>query len=82
MNPPYKLSDFCDPGTQCLKTTNRDANDYYQVGPPYMLHNKDFKKMVPLWLNYTWKSRQVKPVLIAEMFAYSLAAAHYDLKHM
>jgi hypothetical protein len=82
VEPPYKLSDFCDPGTPCMGVTAQDAWDFYDVGPPYMLHINDLKKMIPLWLEFTAKSRAVKPVLIAEMFAYSLAAAHLNLKHV
>eukprot|EP00466_Bigelowiella_natans_P018878 jgi/Bigna1/79624/fgenesh1_pg.64_\ len=68
---------------------SHDKGDYtnlssciYSVGPPYILHATDFKKVAPLWL------KMMKPVyeadrgdMQADMYAYIMAAAHYNLKH-
>jgi hypothetical protein len=63
-----------------------DASQYYSVGPPYILHVKDAKKLVDSWVEYMIKIRENFPKLVeedvlAEMYAYCLAAAHHGLKH-
>jgi hypothetical protein len=66
----------------CNKLTDADGWDYFNVGPPYAMHLDDFTNMLPFWMNFTRDTRRAVPELIAEMYAYSLAAAHLGLKHI
>jgi len=67
---------------ECNALTDQDGGDYFNVGPPYMLHLDDFTEMLPFWRNFTRDARKAVPELIAEMYGYSLAAAHLGLKHV
>jgi hypothetical protein len=63
-----------------------EANQYYSVGPPYILHKEDARKLVDSWVGYMIKIRENFPKLVeedvlAEMYAYCLAAGHHELKH-
>ena len=66
----------------CNALSTQDAWDYFNVGPPYALHLDDFTNMLPFWMNFTRDTRRAVPELIAEMYAYSLAASHLGLKHI
>jgi hypothetical protein len=46
------------------------------------MHLDDFTNILPFWMNFTRDTRKAVPELIAEMYAYSLAAAHLGLKHI
>mmetsp|Transcript_33810 Transcript_33810/g.54860 ORF Transcript_33810/g.54860 Transcript_33810/m.54860 type:complete len:556 (-) Transcript_33810:243-1910(-) len=73
---------ICGIDSPCTKVSSEEAWTHYSVGPPYILHATDFKKVAPLWL------KMMKPVyeadrgdMQADMYAYIMAAAHYNLKH-
>lgn len=63
------------------KLTNREAADYYPAGPPYMATGRDFYRIVKKWTEYVPLVHKIYPHLLAEMYAYSLAAAHVELPH-
>lgn len=63
------------------KLTNREAADYYPAGPPYLATGRDFYTIVKKWTEYVPLVHKVYPYLLAEMYAYSLAAAHVELPH-
>ncbi|CAK0802536.1 unnamed protein product [Prorocentrum cordatum] len=67
----------------CANITHEQGHLYQSVGPPYMLHNTDFKKVMPTW----WEL--MKPVyaqdkgdILADMFAYTYAAVHHGVSHV
>jgi len=67
----------------CASLTDEEARFYQSVGPPYMLHNTDFKKIMPTW----WEL--MKPVykldagdILADMYAYNYAAVHHNVNHV
>jgi len=72
----------CGKGSHCTQVQGREAENKYSVGPPYILHVDDFKKVAPKWLEL------MKPVyeadrgdMQADMYAYIMSAAHYRLPH-
>ena len=67
---------------ECMALVDADGWDFFNVGPPYMLHLDDLTAMLPFWMNFTRDTRKAVPELIAEMYGYSLAAAHLNLKHI
>lgn len=54
---------------------------FYPVGPPYILHVDDLKEMAETWVRFVPKIYEEYPQLLAEMYAYCMAAAHLNLKH-
>ncbi len=69
-------------GDECARITPTEADTEYSVGPPYILHASDMRKVGPLWIEY------MKPVykadrgdMQADMYAYIMAAAKHNLKH-
>jgi len=61
--------------------TYRDVRQYYMAGPPYLATGRDMYRLVVTWAEI------VAPVYLqtndhlSEMFAYSVAAGHLNLKH-
>jgi hypothetical protein len=69
------------PNSPIESVTMDEARDYYPVGPPYMATARDFYKIVVKWTEFVVPTHDDYPHLLAEMFAYSLAAAHCRLPH-
>lgn len=65
-----------------LKVDISDAYRDYSVGPPYIAHINDFKKIAASWTEFVPKVYEEYPELLAEMYAYSIAAAHNKLPHL
>jgi len=72
---------ICGAGSPCLEATSRDAWRSFTVGPPYILHVDDWKRLARSWVDFVPKVYEEYPHLLAEMYAYSLAAAHEELPH-
>lgn len=58
-----------------------DANYHYPAGPPYILEAGDLYDIVVSWSLVAPAVHQNYPYLLAEMYGYSIAAAHHRLKH-
>jgi peptidyl serine alpha-galactosyltransferase len=61
--------------------TNDRARAGYVVGPPYVAIASDMYQIVVTWSQFVIPVHDQYPHLLAEMFAYSLAAAHLLLHH-
>lgn len=68
------------PNSPLLHTTHEEGRLYYPVGPPYIGTTTDMHAISLKWTEFVPKVHQQYPHLLAEMFAFSLAAAHLDLK--
>ena len=75
---------LCGAASYCSTISDAEANYYYPVGPPYLIHQQDFKPVMDLW----WE-RFMKPAYAADkgdiqvdMYAYIMAAAHLKVKHV
>jgi hypothetical protein len=82
-NSPFDRASICGSDSYCAKATDAEAEAFYSVGPPYIVHRHDFKKIVPLWWEYmrpVWK--QDPGDIQADMYAYNMAAAHVGVKHV
>jgi hypothetical protein len=76
------VDDICGAGSACATMTNRDADNWQSVGPPYILAMDDFLKIVPLWWEYMPKVYpHVKGDILADMYAYQMAAANANVLH-
>ena len=61
--------------------TNKEVFHYYRPGPPYIATGRDMFQIATAWSQFVLPVyRQTKDHL-SEMFAYSVAAAHLQLRH-
>jgi hypothetical protein len=68
--------------TPIKNMTNEQINENYTAGPPYLATARDFYKIVVLWRQLSIPVHQQFPNdILAEMYAYSWAAAHLKLPH-
>lgn len=68
--------------TPISNLTSGDAQTYYNaMGPPYIATAKDMWSIVNKWSEIAASVHDEYPYLLAEMFAYNLAAAHLGLRH-
>jgi hypothetical protein len=68
--------------TPIKNMTKEQINENYTAGPPYLATARDFYKIVALWRQLSIPVHQHFPNdILAEMYAYSWAAAHLKLPH-
>jgi hypothetical protein len=74
---------MCGADSYCAKLDAKEAGLYYTVGPPYLIHQKDFGRIIDLWWKYMKPTyAQDKGDILADMFAYNMAAAKLDVRHV
>ena len=78
----FKREYICGADSPCTTTTRSEANKYFPVGPPYIMHRNDWVKVAHSWVEFVPKVFEEYPYLLAEMYAYCMAAAHHGLKHI
>jgi hypothetical protein len=61
--------------------SSQDAMAGYVVGPPYIATARDMYAICDKWCAFAPRVHDQYPHLLAEMFAYCLAAAHLKLSH-
>lgn len=61
--------------------SNGEALSGYTVGPPYIATARDMYQISLKWTEFAVPVHDQYPHLLAEMFAYCLAAAHLKLSH-
>lgn len=64
-----------------LEVTDSESLSFYTVGPPYIATARDMYSISVKWAEFAPKVHKEYPHLLAEMFAYCLAAAHTKLPH-
>jgi len=64
------------------KIDSAGAWKYYSVGPPYIMHRKDWQKLVQRWAYYSPGAlkKDPPPSVLAEMYSFSIAAAEMNLR--
>ncbi|CAM9158118.1 unnamed protein product [Choristocarpus tenellus] len=67
--------------TPALKVSNKDAIAYYAVGPPYMMHPRDWTRVIDLWVLMAPPVNRAHPSILAEMYGFCMATAHLGLRH-
>ena len=63
------------------KWTKQDVRNYYAAGPPYLATGTDMYKIVSTWAAIAIPVYHATDNFLSEMYAYSTAAAHWELKH-
>lgn len=72
---------ICPVSSPCLKVENVFGEQHYSVGPPYIATRADFDRITKSWVDLVPRVFAQYPYLLAEMYAYSMAAAHENLPH-
>jgi len=79
----FNRGKICGEGSPCLDVPNeKEGWKYFSVGPPYILERDDFLKLCESWTLFVPRVYENYPYLLAEMYAYSMAAAHEELGHL
>ena len=61
-------------------TSRELADASYAVGPVYIATHDDWRELLPRWHDFTPRVYEQYPRLLAEMFAFTMAAADMRLK--
>jgi len=72
----------CGQDSNAKHFSEEEADRYFQVGPPYILHLDDWKALAPLYTLFM--KRMVKitgPGILTDMYGYAMAAAHLNIIH-
>ena len=79
----FDRNKMCGASSYCATIPYNEANWYYPVGPPYLIHQQDFKPIMDKWWAF------MKPAYAADkgdiqvdMYAYIMAAADLKVKHV
>jgi hypothetical protein len=75
------LEKIAGQGTPAAKVSAEDARMYYPAGPPYLATVPDMHNIATYWSRFVPAVHEQYPHLLAEMFAYCVAAAHLHLPH-
>lgn len=78
----FNRTAVCGIGSPCLKVVPRYGEMHYSVGPPYLVERDDLARLTDTWVTMVPKVYAQYPELLAEMYAYSMAAAHENLPHL
>ena len=78
----FNRTNVCGAGSPCLEESEHHAEHHYSVGPPYIAEKQDFIRIASSWTKFVPRVYEKYPELLAEMFAYSMGAAHQKLPHL
>ncbi|CAB9518630.1 expressed unknown protein [Seminavis robusta] len=77
----FNRTHICGADSPCVKTTQQEVHKHYSAGPPYVIHRADVLPLATKWAALVPATYDEYPLLYAEMYAYSMAAAHLQLPH-
>lgn len=77
----FNRTKICGLGSPCLLPDHVFGEAHYAVGPPYIIIKSDMDKLTKTWTEFVPRVYEGYPYLLAEMYAYSMAAAHEKLPH-
>eukprot|EP01031_Cornospumella_fuschlensis_P026522 gene26523-32051_t len=80
-NTDFNRSYICGSNSPCLKVTWAEGVRSYAVGPPYLVHVKDLVGLADKWAEFMPRVFERHTSVLADMYAYSMAAAHLQLPH-
>jgi hypothetical protein len=78
----FDLDKIAGTDSPAKTVSKEDGQLYYPVGPPYIATVKDMYQIAVKWAEFVPRVHAQYPHLLAEMYAYCIAAAHLGLKHM
>jgi len=77
----FNVSRIAGSKSPALKWDKPLARRYTSVGPPLLLDIQDLADLVPLWRKFMRPVLLQETHILADMWAYSIAAAHVGLRH-
>ena len=78
----FDLDDIAGADSPAKDVTQEDGGKLYPAGPPYIGTAKDMYQIAITWSDFAPRVHKQYPHLLAEMYAYCIAAAHLRLPHM
>jgi hypothetical protein len=78
----FDLDEIAGKDSPAKKVTNEEGKLYYPVGPPYIGTVTDMYQIAVKWSEFVPRVHAQYPHLLAEMYAFCIAAAHLGLRHM
>jgi peptidyl serine alpha-galactosyltransferase len=75
------LAKIAGPDSPAVNVSKTDGALYYPVGPPYLGTVQDVHQISVYWSKFVPGVYEQYPHLLAEMFAFCIAAAHLKLPH-
>jgi hypothetical protein len=77
----FDLAAIAGADSPAKDVSQADGTAFYPVGPPYMGTVTDMYQIAKKWTEFVPGVHKQYPHLLAEMFAFCIAAAHLGLKH-
>ena len=78
----FNRTHVCGENSLCLGVGHDFGEQHYSVGPPYLVQRGDLVRIAQTWTTFVPRVYEKYPYLLAEMYAYSMAAAHEGLPHL
>jgi len=75
------LTEIAGENSPAIGVTQQEGLVHYPVGPPYLATVRDMYAISKKWAEFVPKVHKEYPHLLAEMFAFCIAAAHLELPH-
>ena len=77
----FNLDDIAGEDSPSKKVSQPDGGRFYPAGPPYLGTVRDMHSIARKWSEFVPRVHKEYSFLLAEMFAYCIAAAHLGLQH-
>jgi peptidyl serine alpha-galactosyltransferase len=77
----WNLTTLLGSKTPASQLSRDDAIRSFQLGPPYIATTRDMWKLAKRWTELCIEVKKVYPQMLAEMYAYILAAADLNIVH-
>jgi peptidyl serine alpha-galactosyltransferase len=77
----FDLDKIAGEDSPAKQVNKEDGALYFPVGPPYLGTVRDMYQIALKWTEFVPKVHAQYPYLLAEMYAYCIAAAHLELRH-
>ncbi len=78
----FNLTYIAGDDSPALAVKSGPAWTHYSIGPPYIVQKTDMARIAKVWHSIVPRVYEGHPHLLAEMYAYSVAAAHLELPHL
>jgi hypothetical protein len=75
----FDLHEVAGEKSPALKVSEEDGKKFFPVGPPYLATVRDMHAIADKWTEFVPKVHKQYPYLLAEMYAFCIAAAHLEL---
>jgi hypothetical protein len=77
----FNINEIAGEDSPAKSVNQSDGQLFYPVGPPYIGTASDMHKIANKWSEFAPRVHKEYPHLLAEMYAYCIAAAHLQLPH-